>query len=177
MPHLGKYLYAFGEFRLDSVERALFHGSELVSLTPKAVETLSVLVRHAGYVVSKEELIQEVWPDTFVEEGNLKVNISALRRALGEGGNGHGFIETVPRRGYRFVAPVTLLPIGGEDLVVEKTTRARIVTEVTDDSASPLTLTAPALPATSLVRYQRWLVLVGSLAVALALIAGARAGI
>ena len=174
MPRPSKHLYAFGEFRLDSVERALFHGSELVCLTPKALETLSALVRRAGHVVSKEELMQEVWPDTFVEEGNLKVNVSVLRKALGEGSNGHAFIETVPRRGYRFIAPVNLLAVGGDDLVVEKTTRARIITEVTDGSPSVWTLTAPALPAPSTVRHQRRLLLVASITVALALIAGAR---
>jgi TolB-like protein/DNA-binding winged helix-turn-helix (wHTH) protein len=129
MPQHDNNLYAFGKFRLDPIEHALFQGNELVSLTPKALETLIVLVRRAGHVVSKEELMQEVWPDTFVEEGNLNVNISALRKALGEAGLAQVFIETVPRRGYRFVAPVELLPAERGELILERITRARIVTQ------------------------------------------------
>ena len=129
MPQYDNNLYAFGEFRLDSAERSLFHGNGLVSLTPKALETLLVLVRRAGHVVSKEELMHEVWPDTFVEEGNLNVNVSALRKVLSESHNGQTFIETVPRRGYRFVAPVRLLPAERSELILERTTRASIVTQ------------------------------------------------
>lgn len=161
MPKPDNNLYAFGEFRLDSIERTLFHGNELVSLTPKALETLLALVRRAGHVVNKEELMQEVWPDTFVEEGNLNVNISAVRKALAEAANGLAFIETVPRRGYRFVAPVRLVAVEPEELVVEKTTRARIVTEEEDDLAlvPPSAPTATALPTTKAVRSARGLVL------------------
>src|SRR5215472_8644610 len=101
-------IYAFGDFRLDGNERVLYHHGSLVSLTPKALDTLLVLVRRAGHVVSKEELMHEVWPNTFVEEGNLNVNIFALRKAFGDANNAQGYIETVPRRGYRFVAPVSL---------------------------------------------------------------------
>jgi DNA-binding winged helix-turn-helix (wHTH) protein len=84
MSHPDNNFYGFGDFRLDAAERALYHAENLVPLTPKAIETLLVLVRHAGHIVGKEELIQAVWPDTFVEEGNLNVNIFALRKALGE---------------------------------------------------------------------------------------------
>lgn len=129
MPQHDNNLYAFGEFRLDSVERALFHGNELVSLTPKALVTLLVLVRHAGHVVSKEELMQEVWPDTFVEEGNLNVNISTLRKVLGELANGQAFIETVPRRGYRFVAPIEVVSAEPMELLIERRRTTRIVQE------------------------------------------------
>ena len=172
MPQQENNLYTFGEFRLDSVERVLFHGSELVSLTPKALETLLVLVRRAGHVVSKEELMQEVWPDTFVEEGNLNVNISGLRKALAESGNGQSFIETVPRRGYRFVAPVRVLPAQRDELVVEKTTRARIVTVEEDSDTALVPASAPAvapLPATKVARYPRWLMLSGAVGLAVAL--------
>jgi DNA-binding winged helix-turn-helix (wHTH) protein/TolB-like protein/tetratricopeptide (TPR) repeat protein len=109
MPKPDNNLYAFDDFRLDPVGHALFHGSKLVPLTPKALDILLVLVRSAGHVVRKEELIQAVWPDTFVEEGNLNVNVFALRKALGESSTGQPFIETIPRRGYRFAAPVRLL--------------------------------------------------------------------
>lgn len=165
MPQQDNNLYAFGEFRLDVVERVLFHGSELVSLTPKALETLLVLVRRAGHVVNKDELMQEVWPDTFVEEGNLNVNISTLRKVLGEAGDSQVFIETIPRRGYRFIAQVSLLPAERGELVLEKTTRARIVTEVEEDSDTALVpASAPVIvapPATRVARYPRWAVLGG----------------
>jgi DNA-binding winged helix-turn-helix (wHTH) protein/TolB-like protein/Tfp pilus assembly protein PilF len=97
--------YTFGAFRLDPVQKALYRGNDRVPLTPKAVETLLVLVERDGHVVTKDEIIRIVWPDTFVEENNLAQNISLLRRVLGENG-GVPFIETVPKRGYRFVGPV-----------------------------------------------------------------------
>ena len=97
--------YTFGAFRLDPVGKILFRGNDPAPLTPKAVETLLVLVERHGQVVTKDELIRIVWPDTFVEENNLAQNISLLRRVLGDNG-GPQFIETVPKRGYRFVGPV-----------------------------------------------------------------------
>jgi DNA-binding winged helix-turn-helix (wHTH) protein/TolB-like protein/Tfp pilus assembly protein PilF len=96
--------YEFGRFRLNTAERVLLREGELVSLTPKVFDILVTLVENSGHVVSKEELMKRVWPDTFVEEGNLTQNISLLRKALGETPGGAQFIETVPRRGYRFVA-------------------------------------------------------------------------
>jgi DNA-binding winged helix-turn-helix (wHTH) protein/TolB-like protein len=105
----GPHSYAFGAFRLDVVERALYADGSRVVLTPKAIETLLALVERHGRVVSKDELFQRVWPDAFVEENNLAQNVSLLRRVLGEGTSGGRFIETVPKRGYRFVAPVTEL--------------------------------------------------------------------
>ena len=96
--------YTFGAFRLDPVEKVLFRGTDPAPLTPKAVETLLVLVERHGRVVTKEELLRLVWPDTFVEEANLSVNVSALRKALGDQPGGGPYIETVPRRGYRFAA-------------------------------------------------------------------------
>src|SRR5262245_61223698 len=95
--------YAFGPFRLDPVEKVLFREGNPVSLTPKTIETLTALLERHGHVVTKEELLRTVWPDTFVEENNLAQHISALRRTLGEDETGRQFIETVPKRGYRFV--------------------------------------------------------------------------
>jgi len=99
--------YEFGRFRLNSAERVLLRDGELVPLTPKVFDILLTLVENRGQVVSKDDLMKRVWPDTFVEEGNLTQNISLLRKALGESQNGVQFIETVPRRGYRFVAPIS----------------------------------------------------------------------
>ena len=101
-----KRLYEFGPFTLDMDERQLLWGSDIVPLTPKAFDTLVVLVENSGHVLTKEELIQKVWPDSFVEENNLAQNISILRKALGESAMGLKFIETVTKRGYRFVADV-----------------------------------------------------------------------
>jgi DNA-binding winged helix-turn-helix (wHTH) protein/TolB-like protein len=98
--------YEFGRFRVRADERVLRRGEELVSLTPKAFDILLALLENEGRIVNKNDLMKKVWPNTFVEEGNLTQNVSLLRKALGESATGPQFIETVPRRGYRFVAPV-----------------------------------------------------------------------
>jgi DNA-binding winged helix-turn-helix (wHTH) protein/TolB-like protein/Flp pilus assembly protein TadD len=120
--------YQFGEFRLDPEKRRLWRGSELVQLTPKAIETLLVLVRRRGELVERDALISAVWRDVAVEDGNLSVTISMLRKALGTDGDGRRFIETVPRLGYKFVADVRE---AFEDpaLIVEKRTLARLTIE------------------------------------------------
>jgi DNA-binding winged helix-turn-helix (wHTH) protein/tetratricopeptide (TPR) repeat protein len=107
--------YEFGPYRLDPRTRVLWRAGELVKLPPKALDILLALVEQHGDVVSKEQLLRRVWPDTFVEEANLSVNVSALRKALDVQEDGRPWIETVPRRGYRFVArphsaPRTALP-------------------------------------------------------------------
>ena len=99
--------YEFGRFRLKVAERTLLREGEPVPLTPKVFDILVTLVEHGGQVVSKDDLMKRVWPNTFVEEGNLTQNISLLRKALGETSGGVQFIETVPRRGYRFVGTTT----------------------------------------------------------------------
>jgi DNA-binding winged helix-turn-helix (wHTH) protein/TolB-like protein len=101
------HTYEFGRFRLKTAERVLLREGELVPLTPKVFDILVTLVGRGGQVVSKDDLMKTVWPNTFVEEGNLTQNVSLLRKALGESPGGVQFIETVPRRGYRFVAEVS----------------------------------------------------------------------
>jgi DNA-binding winged helix-turn-helix (wHTH) protein/TolB-like protein/Flp pilus assembly protein TadD len=98
--------YQFGPFRLDPAEHTLLRGDQVVSLTPKAFETLALLVRSSGHLVRKEELIERVWRDTIVEEGNLNVIIHTLRKALGDDPRESKYIETVAKCGYRFVANV-----------------------------------------------------------------------
>jgi DNA-binding winged helix-turn-helix (wHTH) protein/tetratricopeptide (TPR) repeat protein len=107
MPPETKVLYEFGKFRCDPREHLLLCAGKPVSLSPKSFEILVALIQSNGRLLTKNELMQQVWPDSFVEEANLTVNISALRRALGETPAGQQYIETVPKRGYRFVAPVT----------------------------------------------------------------------
>ncbi|MFN2415596.1 MAG: winged helix-turn-helix domain-containing protein [Pyrinomonadaceae bacterium] len=107
MSQFFRQFYEFGSFALDVSERVLARAGEPVHLTPKEFDTLLALVRGAGRVMSKEELLKEIWPDTFVGEATLAQNVFTLRRALGEAEGGRPFIETVPRRGYRFAAKVT----------------------------------------------------------------------
>jgi TolB-like protein/DNA-binding winged helix-turn-helix (wHTH) protein/Tfp pilus assembly protein PilF len=100
-------LYEFGPFRLDPAEHKLLRGNEIVALTPKAFDTLLLLVRNSGHLMEKDDLIRMLWPNSFVEEGSLSNNIFLLRKALGEAPS---FIETVPRRGYRFIGAVRQFP-------------------------------------------------------------------
>jgi DNA-binding winged helix-turn-helix (wHTH) protein/Tol biopolymer transport system component len=105
MPKRPGRFFEFGSFRIDLVDRVLLRSGEVVPLTPKAFDTLSLLMEHNGELVEKDALMKALWPDTFVEEGNLTQNVSILRKTLGE-----GYIETIPRRGYRFSASVNALP-------------------------------------------------------------------
>src|SRR6478609_5500616 len=110
MDKQSSHLYAFGTFRINVSERELSRDSVPVPLPPKVFDVLLVLVENHGRIVGKDELMRKVWADTFVEDANLTVNISALRKVLGEDSNGSQFIETIPKRGYRFVAPVLEVP-------------------------------------------------------------------
>jgi TolB-like protein/DNA-binding winged helix-turn-helix (wHTH) protein len=101
-----RHSYEFGPFRLIPTERQLLRDNDRVSLTPKCFDLLVVLVENSGHLIEKGELLKRIWPDSYVEEANLSVNMSALRRALGEEPSETQYIETVPRRGYRFLAPV-----------------------------------------------------------------------
>lgn len=101
--------YQFGQFELDSTELVLRRNGEIVPLTPKALQALSLLIQNSGRVVSRKEMIEELWRDAFVEESNLTVAISMARKTLGEGESGDQFIETVAKRGYRFVPAVRFI--------------------------------------------------------------------
>ena len=129
-------IYEFGRFRLNPLERLLQARGETLALPPKIFDTLAVLVQNSGHVLSKEELMQKVWPDSFVEENNLAQYMSVLRKLLGENDTTK-FIETVPKRGYRFCAAVEVKAAETETVIRE---RARIVIEeeISDDE--------PALP-------------------------------
>ncbi len=101
-------IYEFGPFRLDQAEGQLLRNDEVVQITPKAFETLVLLVERAGRLIEKEELLQTLWPDTFVEEANLTHHVWRLRKTLEESKDGEKYIETIPKRGYRFVGVVRI---------------------------------------------------------------------
>ncbi len=105
-------IYEFSGFRLDTAESRLLLDGQPIPLEPQVFKTLRVLVENGGHLCDKRWLLEQVWGETFVEEGNLARNISVLRKALGGRENGNRFIETVPKRGYRFVAAVR---VNGED--------------------------------------------------------------
>src|ERR1700690_3385893 len=102
---LEKRVYRFGGFQLEPDERRLSEAGKPIALTPKVFDTLVLLVERSGHVVSKDELMRLLWPRGYVDESNLTKHIWLIRRALGEGEHDSRFIETVPKLGYRFVAP------------------------------------------------------------------------
>jgi TolB-like protein/DNA-binding winged helix-turn-helix (wHTH) protein/Tfp pilus assembly protein PilF len=143
--------YTFGRFRLDGRSRVLFCSGELVALYPKAIDVLVFLVEKHGTVATKEELLEHVWPGTFVEESTLTRSISVLRKALGDTPGGHAYILTVPKRGYQFVA---------------------MVREETDAASTPPSLDKPvpenSRPSTPVHTWQSALIAGGVLSVLLA---------
>jgi DNA-binding winged helix-turn-helix (wHTH) protein/TolB-like protein/Flp pilus assembly protein TadD len=133
MSSQAKRLYEFGPFSIEASERVLLRDRQVVQLTPKAFDLLLVLVENSGHLVEKDELMRMLWPDTFVEEANLTNNISLLRRALAVD-NDHQYIETVARRGYRFVAEVAESAEPSSELILEEQSSA---THTLEESASP----------------------------------------
>ncbi len=134
-PEQAARFYEFGPFRVDKVKRLLSRAGEPVPLTPKAFDTLLVLVENSGELVTKDALMSELWPDTFVEEGSLTRNISALRKALGENPREHRYIVTVPGQGYSFVAKVGQLSGETGNLTITERIRTSII--VTEESDEP----------------------------------------
>jgi eukaryotic-like serine/threonine-protein kinase len=121
-----KELYEFGPFRVDPEKAILLRDGDPVPLTPKTFQILLVLVRHSREVVTKDDLMKTVWPDTFVEETNLTRNIFTLRKALGESPQDHQYILTVPGRGYRFTESVRLVPGHEASIVAANHTRVQV---------------------------------------------------
>ncbi len=141
MSSLPKHSYEFGPFRVDPEQRLLLRQGEVVPLTSKVFETLLALIEHRDRVIAKEELMRLVWPDTVVEDNNLTVNISTLRKALGENANERRYIVTVPGKGYRFTAEIReVLP----------------VTEQLSATDAPAEASASAPVITSTAPRQRW---------------------
>src|SRR5215471_15168573 len=146
-------IYEFGEFRLETAERLLLHGGKPIPLTPKAFEILQALIRNSGHVIGKDDLMKQVWADTVVEEVNLARNIWTLRKALGDGKGEHSFIETVPKVGYRFTAPVTQFADEITPVIIQRRVKAQIVREEVE-----LPTAAPQLTAGK-HRLGRWIAL------------------
>jgi DNA-binding winged helix-turn-helix (wHTH) protein/tetratricopeptide (TPR) repeat protein len=138
MLYSDKPSYRFGPFLLNSGERMLLRQNEPVTVPPKVFDTLLALVENAGRLLGKDELMNRLWPDTFVQEATLARNISDLRRILANHSGDDSYIETVPKSGYRFVASVEVLNEGLPELVVQrhKTSRVLVEEEIESHSAS-----------------------------------------
>jgi DNA-binding winged helix-turn-helix (wHTH) protein/TolB-like protein len=141
-----KHFYEFGPFRLEPEERQLLRQGKAVPLTPKAFDVLLVLLEHSGHLMDKEELMKCVWPGSFVEEANLSHHIHKLREVLGEAEDGEKYIQTVPRRGYRFAAHVTEMHDEGVDLVVQEHSLDRVVIEESEGGGDSLAESQVAAP-------------------------------
>lgn len=129
MPKPSRQFFEFGPFRLDAAKHRLLRDGEPVHLSPKSAKALTVLVQNAGKLLEREALMQALWADTFVEDANLTVAISHLRKALGQHGETEEYIETIPRVGYRFVAEVREAYEEPRPLIIEKHTQSRTVIE------------------------------------------------
>ncbi len=159
---LGASAVTFGPVTLVPGERAVLKDGRPVALTPKAFDLLAYLAANPGRLLTKDELMREVWPDTVVEESNLASNVFAIRRALGESADGERYIETVPKRGYRFIAPVSPLPSGVQSRLEPPVAAASATTD----------RRGPSVPHKSLLLVGRWMyvaagVAVGAIAVAM----------
>ncbi len=139
-----KLLYEFGPFQVDPAKQVLLRENQPVAITPKVFETLLILIRHNRDVVTKDDLIKGVWPDSFVEESNLSQNIFVLRKTLGDTPEDRRYIATIPGRGYRFVAEVRMVAQDGDDVLISTTSRAQMVLEhpvaMPADSSRPRTI-------------------------------------
>jgi eukaryotic-like serine/threonine-protein kinase len=135
--------YEFGEFVLEPESRKLLRNGTPVPLTPKALDTLVILVRNSGQIVSKDRLLNEIWPDAFVEEATLSQNIFTIRRALGQRPDGAQFIETVPKHGYRFVAELREAAANG-DIILERHSRTQIFTQEMEEGSADALLSRAA---------------------------------
>jgi DNA-binding winged helix-turn-helix (wHTH) protein/TolB-like protein/Tfp pilus assembly protein PilF len=142
----GKQFYEFGPFRLDPAERALLRDGQPVSLTPKAFDALLLFVQHSNHLLSKEELLSKLWPDSFVEESNLAQNVSMIRKALGERLEGGQYIETVPKRGYRFIAEVKLKVEEKTPVIMVEPTYSQLAVEKQAENPHPIRDTTRLTP-------------------------------
>lgn len=160
-------VYEFGAFRLDAAEGRLLRDGQAVPLTPKAFEALVALVESDGRTLSRDDLINRLWPESFVEEGNLKVTIFKLRKALGEHDGQEQYIETIPRRGYRFIVPVRAHEVTPSRLILEKRTTSHVLIEQEETPDPPRARTVTAAPGAAPRRLRKRAWALGLLLVAL----------
>ncbi|HET9711028.1 MAG TPA: winged helix-turn-helix domain-containing protein, partial [Pyrinomonadaceae bacterium] len=128
MSSLSGHIHRFSDFTIDIEQKVLLRGGKAIPMAPKVFETLLALVENHGRIVLKEELMKRLWPDTFVEESNLTFNIQQLRKSLGDNAREPLYIETIPRRGYRFIAEVEPLATPIAPVEIETVPRATVLT-------------------------------------------------
>ncbi len=166
-----KLIYEFGPFRLIPGERQLLCGDQPVPLTPKTFDLLVVLVESSGHLIKNDELLKRIWPDSFVEEANLSVNMSALRRALGEGPEDHQYVETVPRHGYRFVAEVRETWENGAAIAASAASESSKIERVANLQTQPSSVMPATAPRSRMALRQWSFVFVGLLLLVVAVVA------
>src|SRR5262249_55813140 len=164
-----RLIYEFGDFQLEPDERKLLRRGQIIPLHGKAFEMLLVLIRNRGRLLTKDELFQLVWPEQIVEESNLTVNMSAIRRALGERANSPHYITTVSGRGYRFTADVR--QFAGEALTIERESFARVTVEQEETESTSLLPSAGQI-AGAIKRMTSHPVLLSAVCVAVLAVAG-----
>jgi DNA-binding winged helix-turn-helix (wHTH) protein len=130
-----KVLYEFGPFRVDPDQQVLLRDGKPVPVTPKAFDTLLILIRNSREVVSKDELMKAVWPDAFVEESNLAQNVFVLRKALGDTPDDRRYIVTLPGRGYRFAMEVRTVQQHADDVVITSHSRSQVLVQQSEGPA------------------------------------------
>jgi len=170
-----KHYYEFGPFSLDTAERLLLRDGEELSLTPKIFDLLLVLVENSGRILEKEELMKAIWPHAIVEETNLTRNISTLRKVLGESQDAHPYIETIPWRGYRFVASVKEVTNTNSETAITIPPSPSTPSETEERGSRSVEATAvgPASNVASLIsRIRRHQVAAGAIALALLAVSG-----
>ena len=148
--------FRFAEFELDGVKRLLLRNGKPVNLNPKAFELLLAMVESRGEILTKDGLLEKVWPDQIIEEGNLKVHVSTLRKVLGQSGNNNRFIVTVPGRGYSFVAD--LEEGANREIVIESRTYSNVIVEHDDEIDDCENYREPTVKSAFAVPKTRWLV-------------------
>jgi DNA-binding winged helix-turn-helix (wHTH) protein/TolB-like protein/tetratricopeptide (TPR) repeat protein len=181
MPMDTRYLYQFGPFELNPAERLLFLNGRAVPITPKAFDMLVVLVERSGHLCQKEELMKALWPDTFVEEGNLSVTVSSLRKVLGDDRGHQRYIETVSKSGYRFAATVSPLVLESQPSQPEAHLEGLPRNQTTAASVAPHTpnISAPLISRFREPLFWRLATLVGMILIAtlfMARIVGVKGG-
>src|SRR5688572_12957233 len=136
MPSLINHFYRFGEFTIDADQRVLLRHGKPLLLAPKVLETLLTLVQNGGRIIEKEELMRRLWPDTFVEESNLTYCIVQLRKTLGDEARRPRYIETIPKRGYRFIVDVEEV-LSDTGMVSDKVPRIKTHVVESQDATNP----------------------------------------